>query len=152
MSSKTRIPPRPATYDSAKPGQCRFCSKPVFRGKHINKRAQWHASCALTWTIMNSPQDARRFVFIRDRGMCARCGVDCSPRGQEHARQIVSKLMQGYEIRKLGLWELDHIVPLFAADGNPDMWKLPNLQSLCPPCHLAKGREDEQTYPRFQCL
>src|SRR5690606_1168361 len=112
---RTRIPPKPRAYTRAGPAQCRFCAKPVYKCDMLHKKAQWHPACALEWTVMNSPKDARRFVFIRDRGVCAHCGDDRSPRGQEHAREIAQKLMLGYDVRKLGTWQLDHVHPLFAA-------------------------------------
>lgn len=147
----TRIPPKPRFYYKAKPGQCRFCGKPILKNGYIHKRAQWHPACALTWTIMNSPQDARKFVFVRDRGICVRCNMDCSPRGQDHASEIVQKIMQGYDVRKLGKWQLDHITPLFASQGNPDVWKIGNMQTLCGPCHTIKSQEDNQRYSEFIC-
>lgn len=147
----TRVPPKPRTYTKALPGQCRFCAKPIFKNGFIHKRAQWHPHCALTWTIMNSPKDARKFVFIRDRGICGKCNYDCSPQGPDHSQEIVHKLLQGFDVRKLGKWELDHIVPLFAAQGNPDVWKLPNMMTLCRTCHVKKTQEDNITYSEFLC-
>lgn len=147
----TRLPPKPRSYSKSLPGQCKFCAKPIFKNGFIHKRAQWHPVCALTWTIMNSPKDARRFVFLRDRGICGKCNYDCSPRGATHSQEIVSKLMQGFDVRKLGNWELDHIVPLFAAQGNPDCWKLPNMMTLCRPCHVIKTKADNEKYSEFLC-
>jgi len=145
----TRIPPKPASYNRAKPGQCRFCAKPIYKNGFLHKRAQWHPACALTWTIMNSPQDARRFVFLRDRGICAHCGTDCSPNGQEDARDIIQRLMLGERVKRLGKWQLDHMRPLFAADGNPQMWQLANMQTLCETCHIVKGVEDNEVYGHY---
>lgn len=41
-----------------------------------------------------------------------------------------------------GGWQADHIRPLCEADGDLSFWELPNLRTLCTPCHKAKTRED----------
>jgi 5-methylcytosine-specific restriction endonuclease McrA len=33
---------------------------------------------------------------------------------------------------------MDHIVPLIQANGDLQYWRLPNLQTLCTPCHTIK--------------
>jgi 5-methylcytosine-specific restriction endonuclease McrA len=33
---------------------------------------------------------------------------------------------------------VDHILPLIEAQGDLDYWRLPNLATLCVPCHIKK--------------
>jgi 5-methylcytosine-specific restriction endonuclease McrA len=37
---------------------------------------------------------------------------------------------------------MDHIKPLIAANGDISYWQLPNLQTLCTPCHTAKTSQE----------
>lgn len=102
---------------------------------------------------MNNPTDARRFVFVRDRGRCADCKADCAP-GDEHVvRRIIEEIMSPRQIMGeqraplvLGEWELDHIVPLSQAHGDPTKWELANMQTLCVACHKAKTARDREIY------
>jgi 5-methylcytosine-specific restriction endonuclease McrA len=137
-----RQPPTPPWFTTASAGQCKFCGKPVFNRHHggVNKRAQWHPHCALQWSIMSSPSDARRFVFLRDRGTCATCGVDCSPSRDPSA--ICATIMRGKRPVSLGDWELDHIRPLAEAQGDPSFYRLDNMQTLCHTCHGRKTRAE----------
>jgi 5-methylcytosine-specific restriction endonuclease McrA len=43
-----------------------------------------------------------------------------------------------------GAWQHDHIRPLIEANGDISYWGLDNCQTLCTPCHLAKGLEDNR--------
>ena len=158
--SSHRVPPRPASYRSAKPGTCKFCAEPIVMGGKINRRANWHPACALRWTIMNSPRDARRFVFVRDRGVCCDCGTNCAPNGgnPDTVARIVEKIMSppanqqlklSAETLDLGDWELDHHIPLSEAArlGNPpELWQLGNMRTRCHKCHVLKTREDRLRY------
>lgn len=80
----------------------------------LNKRARWHPDCLDEYKIIYWPQETRKAVFERDRGICGVCGA-----------------ADGY-------WEMDHHRPLFEARGRIEFWKLPNLVTLCRPCHVAK--------------
>lgn len=42
------------------------------------------------------------------------------------------------------LWQADHIRPLLDANGDIEFYLLANLQTLCTPCHVAKGVEDNR--------
>jgi 5-methylcytosine-specific restriction endonuclease McrA len=141
----------------AKPGQCKFCGDPIIGANgRINKRASWHPQCALRWTIMNSPRDARRFVFVRDRGICKDCGKNCAPDNGNPATvaRIIEQIMSpppGQTHKqlpplRLGLWELDHVIPLSQAKGRPECFQLGNMQTLCPKCHVAKTKADRVLY------
>lgn len=142
-----RQPPLPKHYNTAKPGQCRFCGEPVTKGDgKVNKRANWHPACAFTWTIMNSPSDARKWVFVRDRGLCCDCGKPCYPHSEEKLCKAVERIMTGKHPGALGDWEVDHDHPISKANGNPDHWKMENLRTRCKECHLEKTNADKERF------
>lgn len=114
---------------------------------------------------------ARRKVWERDHGICARCGADCAflermawklrswqddknRDGLEAFRILLAAWglkSQVYSWHVPNLWEADHIVPL-AEGGTHD---LSNYRTLCVTCHkaetkalagrLAKARRRQQT-------
>jgi 5-methylcytosine-specific restriction endonuclease McrA len=114
-----RKPHKPIFYDQRVPGQCRYCGGEILDKKgQRSKRAMWHPACVAEYKLIHFPGDTRRAVFKRDKGKCAKCGV-------------VTRYLRG-------AWDMDHIKPLIEAQGNLDYWRLPNLQTLCSPCHTAK--------------
>lgn len=119
--SRHRVPPKPEHYASMKPGRCRMCGDPVMEGGVVNNRKRWHPNCLARWKIMNQPAETRRYLFRRDKGACACCGL-ITPR-----------------------WQADHIVPLRHA-YSPEHWTLTNLQTLCQPCHVKKTNADRVLY------
>lgn len=114
-----RRPPTPIWYDSALPGQCRFCGGMIIVDGQFKPRRHWHLECAFQWMVMNSPADARRAVFRRDGGVCAGCG--------------------GFFGRHD--WDVDHVVPLVEAT-EARHWQLGNMQTLCHECHVTKTNRD----------
>jgi len=87
-------------------------------------------------------------VFERDRGVCAKCGLDTEalekaisdiPHRPEQAgywRSLVLKQM-GLPVSKV-LWHADHILPVSEGGGEGD---LGNLRTLCVRCHRNETRE-----------
>jgi 5-methylcytosine-specific restriction endonuclease McrA len=120
---KHRLPPKPIYYDNACPGQCRFCGDMiVFPNGKIKTRANWHPHCLEVYKTIYWPTHTRKVVWKRDQGQCAGC----------HMRFL--------SIRGAGSeWHVDHIRPLFEANGDLEFWRLPNLQVLCIPCHNKKS-------------
>lgn len=115
---KHRLPPKSPYYHNPKKGQCRHCGKDVLKPNgELNKRANWHKKCVQEYKLIHWPQVTRKAVFKRDKGKCADCGV-IAKRGQR--------------------WDMDHIKPLVESKGDLSYWQLPNLQTLCPPCHIKK--------------
>lgn len=78
---------------------------------------------------MNSPSEARRFVFLRERGKCQGCDFQ-------------SVLMRDFDV--------DHIEPLFEAFGDGSYYEPENMQLLCKPCHKEKTKEDMRRYHDLQ--
>lgn len=62
---------RPATK-----GVCRWCDAPILGGGGKPTGGTWHADCVQAFKLIHWPAETRRSVFERDRGVCARCGVD----------------------------------------------------------------------------
>jgi len=58
--------------DEAGRALCRWCEHPVPKGR----RTFCSKACAHEWNIRAYPGYARRMVEQRDRGVCARCGLD----------------------------------------------------------------------------
>ena len=115
-----RNPPKPDHYDSTPPGTCRWCGGkigPTKTGR--DSRAHWHAACYEEYEVLFHTSVTRKAVWKRDHGRCAACGHACDRKGTDG-------------------WQMDHIVPLIEAQGDIAYWRLPNLQTLCKPCHKAK--------------
>ncbi len=115
-----RKPPKSAHYQFRIPGQCRHCGLEILdkKGKR-SSRALWHPACIAEYKILHFPQDTRKAVYKRDKGICAKCGHKCARKYND-------------------VWHLDHVKPLVEAKGKLEYWQLPNLQTLCIPCHTAK--------------
>ena len=77
MSSHRR-PKMPKSFSNPVRGQCRWCSEPVLdgKGKQVNRQRCWHPECAKIYRIACFSGDQRSAVFGRDKGICARCGLD----------------------------------------------------------------------------
>lgn len=115
-----RNPPKPAHYDTAPKGTCRWCGLPILNKKgELSTRAHWHPKCVNDYKLIHWPAVTRKAVFRRDRGLCKSCGHQCSKSGKD-------------------VWHMDHITPLIESQGDLKFWKLPNLQTLCQRCHTAK--------------
>ncbi|MCA1612054.1 MAG: HNH endonuclease [Thermoanaerobaculia bacterium] len=110
--------------------------------------------------MRTSPSAARERVFERDRGVCARCGLDTEdlkgrlaamrrrnpvPDALEEARRLSSGFERAVLLRarrpwiaiRRALWEADHVVPVVEGGGGCG---LDNLRTLCIPCHHAETR------------
>lgn len=117
-----RKAPRPSTWNCSR-GWCRFCGEKIIEDGKQNRRKHWHQPCADRWKIMNDPKLARHHVFIREKGTCQ--GEGCGFR---------SPLMKDFQV--------DHVRPLFEAQGDLSYYGDENMQLLCISCHLKKTKED----------
>lgn len=111
--------------------------------------------------VRTSPSAARERVFERDRGVCARCGLDTVERMRrlrnlrrrryrpellEEARTLARGFESAIEIGASRprmrihrtLWQADHILPVVEGGGGCG---LENLRTLCLPCHRAETAE-----------
>jgi hypothetical protein len=95
----------------------------------------------------------RQFVFERDRGICAKCGLNCERLWiaiQWYSTWVADK--PDFEpcwrfVRQIGrranlwprcLWQVDHILAVsLGGDNHPS-----NLQTLCLECHGEKTKAD----------
>lgn len=125
-----RQAPRPDTWDSPR-GFCRFCGEAIIEDGKQNNRKRWHQECADQWVIMNQPSAARKHVFARESGICQICGNS-------------SRLMSDFHV--------DHIKPLFLAEGDLSYYGAENMQLLCRPCHKIKTKSDMEVYRTKKAL
>jgi 5-methylcytosine-specific restriction endonuclease McrA len=117
-----RTPPKPPYFDTVPEGTCRWCNKEVgLTPKGKPSKSRWHKACLVEYKMLFWPTTTRRAVNRRDKGICGKCGVQCS-----------------YPLE----WHMDHIKPLYLANDNINFWKLDNLQTLCEPCHIAKTSQE----------
>jgi hypothetical protein len=114
-----RIPAKPPSWNCAK-GTCRFCGDPVIENGVVNTRKHWHYDCAMLWLVMNNPTEARKYVHQRDCYTCQHCGYD----------------------NRWGTFQVDHIKPLYEANGDATYWQPDNLTLLCVECHQEKTNTD----------
>ena len=100
---------------------CRRCSTEVTPPR----RTFCSEACVTEWKIRTNPGFAKQLVKKRDDGICQLCGLDCFAGWRESA---VYKRPSGL----LGLFDMDHIVPVVEGGG---ACGLENLRTLCRPCH-----------------
>jgi 5-methylcytosine-specific restriction endonuclease McrA len=97
------------------PGHCRFCNLPILSPMGaILTRKTWHPHCVTAYKEQAHPQELRKAIFARDKGICADCGY-ADPN-----------------------WEADHIKPLKLGGA----FTHDNVQTLCRGCHKAKSKTD----------
>jgi 5-methylcytosine-specific restriction endonuclease McrA len=120
--SAHRTPPKPPYFDTVPEGTCRWCNQEVgLTPKGKPSKSRWHPACLKEYKLLFWPSSTRRAVWRRDKSVCAGCGAKCL-----------------YPLE----WHMDHIKPLIAANGDISYWQLPNLQTLCTPCHTAKTSQE----------
>jgi 5-methylcytosine-specific restriction protein A len=113
---------------------CRWCNAEVPKGR----RTFCGETCVHEWKLRTNPGYLRDKVFARDRGVCAKCGVDTvALRGDMRkldysARRQFLKQWKLREGSRKSLWDADHIVPVAEGGGQCD---LSNMRTLCLRCH-----------------
>ena len=121
-----RKPPKPNSYYVQEKGICRWCGKKIIENKVHKTRKTWHKDCATDYMIIFHSTEARKHIWLRDRGKCNGCGKQCTRRG----------------------WDLDHVRPLLEQKGLKEdeldwtYYGLDNMQTLCRPCHREKTNQD----------
>lgn len=158
-----RKPPLPASMKAHQPGVCRWCGQPVLTPAGQPTKGTWHPRCVTAFKLLCWPAETRKAVWARDRGRCAHCRKRVGDYRQiadwfvfdrdrdssklAGRRAILSRhqarLRAAWGARDR-TWQHDHIRPLVEAEGRIEFWQMANLQLLCSPCHIAKGREDNR--------
>ena len=109
---------------------CRNCHVALPKGKRHNCSAR----CSDEWMCKTSPSYARFRVWERDKGVCAKCGVDAVA-GKFHTNGSPRR----NKPRNTGdLWQVDHIKPVIEGGGECG---LDNLRTLCTDCHKQETKE-----------
>ncbi len=156
-------------FDDAPKGHCRMCGEPIVnKAGAILQNRRWCDAHKVDARIRQHAVFARAAVFLRDRGICADCGCDCTSymswiptgdyrvqiniaRAQEWCDRLLNKPQnprnrQSTECIDLGQWEADHVYPLWLVDRDePDAWKkwtLDNLVTRCLSCHQEKTSKE----------
>ncbi|HEY3628639.1 MAG TPA: HNH endonuclease [Terracidiphilus sp.] len=115
-------------------GLCRWCSLEVPRGRFTFCSAY----CVHEWKLRTQPGYLREQVLERDRGICARCGIDtiAAARQLRYSRGLRrAALLAGWGLERRtrkSLWDADHILPVAEGGGECD---LDNIRTLCLRCH-----------------
>ena len=123
-----RQPPKPDSYYISQKGICRWCGEKIIENNVHNTRKTWHEPCATQYMIIYHSGEARKHIWLRDKGKCSKCDKQCTRRG----------------------WDLDHIKPLMEQKGKTEKqldwyyYWLDNMQTLCKPCHKEKTKQDRK--------
>ncbi len=117
-------------------GICRWCGAEVPRGR----RTFCDDFCVHEWRLRTDPGYLRARVRIRDRGVCAICGLD-TIEFYRRLQRLPARKRAGLQ-RRLGIhsgrrsfWDADHIQPVAEGGGECD---LSNIRTLCLWCHQAE--------------
>jgi 5-methylcytosine-specific restriction protein A len=119
---------------------CRWCALEVPRGR----RTFCSAYCVHEWKLRTQPGYLREQVLLRDRGICAACGIDTLAEQRRlrfargSARQELLEHWRPGGRRRKSLWDADHTIPVAEGGGECD---LDNLRTLCLLCHRAATAE-----------
>lgn len=118
---------------------CRWCNLEVPAGR-FTFCSDW---CVHEWRLRTDPGYLREQVLLRDRGVCAACGVDTVAAWRELKRSRGThrlRLLEKWGLKKLNrktLWDADHIVPVIEGGGECD---LENIRTLCVACHRQETK------------
>jgi hypothetical protein len=121
-------------------GLCRWCSLEV-PPRRFTFCSEF---CVHEWKLRSQPAYLREQVLLRDKGVCASCGIDTMKefRSLRYARGDKRVKLRAYwglgkRIRR-SLWDADHILPVVEGGGECD---LDNLRTLCLLCHREATRQ-----------
>jgi ketosteroid isomerase-like protein/5-methylcytosine-specific restriction endonuclease McrA len=109
---------------------CRWCGSEV----PARRRTFCSAACVHEWKLRADPGYLRDQVFLRDKGVCAMCGVDTEAL-RKNKRKLDYAARRQFEKEwgsRRNLWDADHIVPVVEGGGECD---LANMRTLCVKCH-----------------
>ena len=118
------------------------CGEPVGKGRRTFAGHQ----CVHEWRLRTDPGYLRDQTFLRDHGVCRKCGLD-TERARKSIRGATTpeQRKEALKFRALGFppgnrtwWNADHIVEVVRGGGECG---LDNIQTLCLVCHKLKTRE-----------
>ncbi len=108
---------------------CRRCGNEAPKGRFTF----CSEACVREWKLRTDPGYLREQVFLRDRGVCARCGLDTEAlRKEKRKLDYAARRSFEKEWGRRHLWDADHIVPVAEGGGECD---LSNMRTLCLRCH-----------------
>lgn len=115
---------------------CRWCQLEILAPR---RRTFCSDFCVHQWRLRSDAGYLRDQVFLRDRGVCALCGLDTvaaysalkRTRGAARAESLTMWGLASISARR-SLWDADHIRPVAEGGGECD---LDNLRTLCLLCH-----------------
>lgn len=113
---------------------CRWCRVEI----PPRRRTFCSDACVHEWKLRTDPGYLRERVLARDRGVCAKCGVDTIALRRDMRRLDYAarrKFLRDWglsERSRKSLWDADHIVPVVEGGGQCD---LANMRTLCLKCH-----------------
>lgn len=111
-------------------GLCRRCGKEVPKGRYTF----CSDACVHEWKLRTDPGYLREQVFVRDRGVCAQCGLDTEALRKDK-RKLDYAARRKFEKEwgsRRKLWDADHVIPVAEGGGECD---LANMRTLCLKCH-----------------
>jgi len=121
---------------------CRWCRKTV-----LPPRSTFCSqACVHEYKLRSDPAYLRSQAFMRDRGVCTRCGFDTLELRRElNAASPEARARRCEELRipphrgepGMSLWDADHVLPVSKGGGECG---LDGIATLCISCHLAKSR------------
>lgn len=114
---QTNIERFPRRKNSSGRTLCRMCGCITMGNRHTFCGPR----CLRDFFMQTDWQRVREVVYLRDGGVCMKCGKKVSRKN----------------------FHVDHIIPLSAGG---DEWALSNLEVACPECNLQKGSKQEIEY------
>lgn len=137
-------------YPTRDDNTCVKCGRPL-----TGRQTRWcgktcgDAAYEEVMILRGSPQVIRNVLILRDKGICAVCGLDTEKRQRalqhairwayitKHRADVWLERVFPGEIWWGPVWHADHIIEL--ADGGKN--EMSNFQTLCVPCHKTKSKE-----------
>lgn len=119
-------------------GRCRWCGRKIKQ----KRRRNWCSGECVDSYMQASTKSIKAQVRKRDRGICALCGLDTIHLRKNLPRiePFRSEYLALHQIPKYRVGsrfsDIDHVLPV--AEGGK--MELPNLRTLCIPCHRVRTR------------